>query len=100
MLDMAQRLAALLLLCACISTATAAVTCTVCPAQDKCTVRVLALGDSLTRGAVPSTSSAHPYSQKMTEVLRNRLGSRSVNKANVQTTTAGEKQVHRYMVQP
>lgn len=68
----------------------AAEACAVCPPQDRCVFRVLAVGDSLTRGAVPSTSSAHPYSTKMAEVLRARLGSRSTNKASVQVKTAGE----------
>lgn len=67
----------------------AAAACSVCPAQDKCVFRVLALGDSLTRGAVPSTSSSHSYSIKMSDVLRNRLGSRSTKKATVAVTTAG-----------
>lgn len=70
----------------------AAATCSVCPAQDKCVFRVLALGDSLTRGAVPSTSSSHSYSIKMSDMLRNRLGSRSTNRASVAVTTAGEQQ--------
>lgn len=70
----------------------AAATCSVCPAQDKCVLRVLALGDSLTRGAVPSTSSSHSYTIKMGDVLRNRLGSRGTNKASVAVNTAGEQQ--------
>lgn len=72
------------------SVTSGAETCAVCPPQDRCVFRVLAVGDSLTRGAVPTKGSSHPYSIKMSEVLSNRLGSRSTNKANVQVTTAGE----------
>lgn len=82
----------LLLLIASISAVSsqAAQGCAVCPAEDKCIFKILAVGDSLTRGAVPSAASAHPYSWKMTEVLRSRISARSQNKASVQVTIAGD----------
>jgi hypothetical protein len=77
---------ALLLLLASISTvAQAQEKCVSCPTRDQCVFRVLAVGDSLTRGAVPTKSTAHPYSIKMTEVLSSRLSSR----AKVDVKTAG-----------
>lgn len=46
-------------------------------------VRVLAFGDSLTNGAVPSRNANHPYALKLGEVLRAELAPRAVDVAVV-----------------
>jgi hypothetical protein len=50
-----------------------------------CTLRVLAVGDSLTEGAVPSEGRNHPYTGEMTRVLRQQCSA-----CSVEATTAGK----------
>ena len=48
-------------------------------APPRAPVRVLALGDSLTNGAVPSAKANHPYTLRLGEVLRAELAPRPVD---------------------
>lgn len=56
-------------------------------------VRVLAFGDSLTNGAVPSLNANHPYSLKLGELLRAELG--AGGRRPVEITTVGARAARR-----
>jgi hypothetical protein len=47
--------------------------CATCNTGRRCDVRILALGDSLTRGAVPSAQTTHPYAIQLRRSLQAQL---------------------------
>lgn len=57
-----------------------------CPPAQQCAFRVLAIGDSLTKGAVPSKQLNHPYSLRLQALLDRKFK----NRATPSVTTAGE----------
>ncbi|KAF6263336.1 SGNH hydrolase-type esterase domain-containing protein [Scenedesmus sp. NREL 46B-D3] len=54
-----------------------------CPPAQQCPFRVLAIGDSLTKGAVPSKQLNHPYSIRLQALLNRKFNNRA--KPNVTT---------------
>ncbi|KAF8066376.1 VPS37-2 [Scenedesmus sp. PABB004] len=54
-----------------------------CPAASQCPFRVLALGDSLTLGAVPSAGSNHPYATRLQELLTTKFAGRATPSVTV-----------------
>lgn len=58
-----------------------------CPPANQCSFHVLAIGDSLTRGSVPSLNTAHPYTLKLQELLKLKFSTRAVPRV----TTAGDE---------
>lgn len=61
----AISLAVLLLGCSCLATVQARV-------QQMGEIRILAVGDSITQGSVPSKGANHPYTIKLKEILQSK----------------------------
>jgi lysophospholipase L1-like esterase len=57
-----------------------------CPPAQQCPFRVLAIGDSLTKGAVPSKQLNHPYALRLQALLDRKFK----NRATPNVTVAGE----------
>jgi hypothetical protein len=61
-----------------------------CPSAQQCPFRVLAIGDSLTKGAVPSKQLNHPYAIRLQQLLNTKFR----NRATPNVTVAGECLTH------
>jgi hypothetical protein len=67
-----------------------------CPSAQQCRFRVLAIGDSLTKGAVPSKQLNHPYSIRLQQLLNTKFR----NRATPNVTVAGERPLNSTVIKP
>lgn len=65
-----------------------------CPPANQCKFNVLAIGDSLTRGSIPSLNSEHPYSLKLEELLKQKFTNMAVPKVTTQGVWHADNNVH------